>query len=307
MTGAPAWVVEYVLGFGLVPSSNIAQRFSHALLWILCSRIDADMETMLDAETLPERVAYIAERRLLGPNQARLFAAHCYTDDPIIAVVGVEFSVCVVGHVGRLMHESGAALSNGAKMQIGSTIKWNGMYFNSYLVQVIVPPHKALRAISTLLVLVHGGVVLWRVYQALVGLLGHIRYALGWRRMDMYGMYAPFHAPGARGAGPEERVIASVETVERSALWVQDLTRCPGIFCAEAVLARCTTPELSPTQILEAYSAASTATRMRPWPGPWWPLMAGGSTATSSRTRSRRGSSATRSRSRSSSLSSRGS
>jgi hypothetical protein len=37
----PVWIVEYVLGFGMMPSSGIAQRFSHALLWILRRRFDA--------------------------------------------------------------------------------------------------------------------------------------------------------------------------------------------------------------------------------------------------------------------------
>ena len=60
---APAWVVEYVLGFGLVSSSGIAQRFAHALMWILCSRVEADQARMFAAETRPECLAYLEERR----------------------------------------------------------------------------------------------------------------------------------------------------------------------------------------------------------------------------------------------------
>jgi hypothetical protein len=249
LSGAPAWVVEYVLGFGLVPSSNIAQRFAHALLWILCSRIDADMEVVLNAETLPERVAYIAERRALGPLQARLYTALIYTDDPFIATVSTDVTLCVLRHLGRLMDESRAVLSNGVKMQIGMTIKWNGMFFNSHLCQVIVPPHKALRALATLSVIIRGGVVIWRVYQALVGLLEHIRFAIGRRRVSMYGMYTPFSRLGARVAGPEERVLISEETVERSSEWEHILTRRSGIFCAEAVLGSVKASEMSPADL----------------------------------------------------------
>ena len=38
-TPVPAWVLEYVPGFGHVASSGIAQRFSHALLWLLHRRV----------------------------------------------------------------------------------------------------------------------------------------------------------------------------------------------------------------------------------------------------------------------------
>jgi len=53
----PAWVMEYVLGFGHAASSGIAQRFSHAILWLLRRRANVVEERLLQAETDPVRRA----------------------------------------------------------------------------------------------------------------------------------------------------------------------------------------------------------------------------------------------------------
>jgi hypothetical protein len=247
--GAPRWVVEYVLGFGLVPSSNIAQRFAHAMMWLLRARISADQAALDGAEVRPELLAYLADRQsALGHEQARRFVACCYTDDTLMAAVGVDLTVCVIRNLGSLTRDAGAALSRGKKLQIGTTVKWNGMYLNSFLGQVIVPPHKALRAIAALLLIVHGQVVLWRVFQSLVGLLEHVRFALALRRTVMYGMYLPFRNFCARE--PESVVQPTPATVEPAKAWIDILVRSPGIFCASSLLVqegkRC---ELSPTDL----------------------------------------------------------
>jgi hypothetical protein len=148
--GAPAWVVEYVLGFGLVPSSGIAQRFSHAIIWLLNARVEADMVRIFDEETIPVRCDYIAARRALGPDEARLHFAECYTDDTLIGVVGTQAFLCVAGHWGALKREIGVISAAQTKTAAGLCVLWNGIYINSYLGQLIVPPHKAVRAVAGL-------------------------------------------------------------------------------------------------------------------------------------------------------------
>jgi len=243
---APAWVVEYVLGFGLVPSSNIAQRFSHAILWILFARIDAEEAALLKAEVVPARVSYLADRRALGPHQDALYAAHIFTDDPLFIIVGTERTVRITGHLGQLCEETRAILSNGRKMQVGTSVKWSGIYFCSHLALVVVPPHKVLRAIATLRLVVNCSFVAWCAYQSLCGLLEHVRYALSLRRSAMYGMYAPYRALGGRLAAPAEPVPSTLASVTRSASWITDLQHRPGSHCADVVRAAHTPLECAP-------------------------------------------------------------
>jgi hypothetical protein len=77
----PTWVMECVMGFGMYPSSGIAQRFSHALMWITFRRFGATEAALLDAEMGPRRVQSLQDRAALSPNQRVLWDADCYTDD----------------------------------------------------------------------------------------------------------------------------------------------------------------------------------------------------------------------------------
>ncbi len=86
MMGAPSWVVEYIIGFWLVLSSNIAQRFEHAMMWLLRARVAADQAVADSAEVRPELLSYFADRQLaLGRDQTRRYIAHCYTDGTFLA------------------------------------------------------------------------------------------------------------------------------------------------------------------------------------------------------------------------------
>eukprot|EP00965_Chrysotila_dentata_P068479 2263896-Pleurochrysis_carterae.AAC.1 len=92
------FVSELRLGFGAHPASNTAQRFSDAILHMFREDMDAAEASFLasdrSAAYLSWRASRARIRRRDEPNpdgaQQRLYFAHMYTDDPIIAVVGVE-------------------------------------------------------------------------------------------------------------------------------------------------------------------------------------------------------------------------
>ena len=63
-----ATTVEYVLGFGRTVSSGIAQRFSHAIIWLLRQRFNAAEAAFSAAGTDPLRRAFLDERAALGPD-----------------------------------------------------------------------------------------------------------------------------------------------------------------------------------------------------------------------------------------------
>jgi hypothetical protein len=236
--GAPAWVVEYVLGFGQVPNSNIGQRAADAFLWILMRRVAAVEASFMAAETCPHRVAYFSERRAtLGETQACMLSGVIYTDDPFFGAVGPDRTARLVGVFEGLKRESRLLFSDGRKRQIGNSIRWNGVYFNASEGYVVVPSHKALRASTALQRVVTGGAVMWRDYQSLVGLLEHIRFALILPRVVMFGMYLVFRLFGGSRPQPEDCPKFPAATIERSAQWLINLAQRPGTFVVTAPLA----------------------------------------------------------------------
>jgi hypothetical protein len=127
------FVSERRLGFGARPSSNIAQRFSEALLHLLREDMDA-AESMLPVDVRPSaerwRTARAALRRRAPARgrtpadeqraQERLYVVHMYTDDPIMAVVGVDRAIRLLRLWARLTVELGLIMAIPEKRSLGT-------------------------------------------------------------------------------------------------------------------------------------------------------------------------------------------
>jgi hypothetical protein len=274
--GAPAWVAEYVLGFGAMPSSGIAQRFSHAILWLVARDFDAEEALIFAAETDPRRVAYLRARAALGDDQARLWTGKCFTDYPIFAVVGAERTACLLDKLGTRTGRIRALLAAGPpKQQLGVCVRWNRAYINSFLAHVIILPHKALRALKTLYLVETGSAVLFRDCRSLCGLLEHIRFAVHQRRVRMYGLYSPFRAlrRGASAPDPEQPVRITAEMTTRAAEWSKELVLRPGAWCSGILRQRFEASPSSPEDLgrcLFGYSDAALEGAATPCFGGWF-------------------------------------
>ena len=225
----PAWISEYVLGFGHSASSGIAQRFAHAVLWLLRRRFDAEEAPLLAAETDPARRAYLDERAALGPNQATLWSADIFTDDAAMYVVGAARVARLLAAWGQLLDDIGLIMAGPKKRMIGTTIKWLGVYLNTFLANQIIPEDKALKASTVLQDLLSGRPVEMRLYRSLMGRLEHLRNVLEGERSLSYHMYTPF-AGGT--PHPRARVWATPEILERGEEWRSLLLHRPGRTCA---------------------------------------------------------------------------
>ena len=230
----PCWIAEYVLGFGMTPSSGIAQRFSHALLWLLRQRFDAEEAALNAAETIPARVAHLAARAALGPAQDALYSADIFTDDSIFVVVGAERAARLLAAWGTLLADVNLLMAGSDKRQAGSTVKWNGVYSNAYLLNQIIPPDKALRALDTLGDIVNGGPVTFRRHQSLMGRIEHFRGVIAGRRSSTHGMYWQ-HAAGREN--PHGLLAYAPELVARAHEWIDLLRHHPGRTCARSLAA----------------------------------------------------------------------
>jgi hypothetical protein len=201
------FVSERRLGFGARPSSNIAQRFSEALLYLLRQDMDAaEDKAPLDAR--PSAVRWyearasiqretLAEKRA----QSRLYFVHMYTDDPIMGVVGVRRAIRLLTAWMRLMTELKLIMAIPEKRQLGTWAPWLGVILLAGLGLVLVPKAKLLRTVQRIDELLTNGMA-FQEYRSLVGLIEHLRCIYGARRSTMYGLYQPHGSLRVRHEGP---------------------------------------------------------------------------------------------------------
>jgi hypothetical protein len=225
----PAWVVEYVMGFGMMPSSGIAQRFSHALMWLLLRRFDETESARLAEETDPARMQYLRERAVLGQFQCVLWACKCYTDDSAFSVVGANRAVRLLTHWGELT-SSINVITKQVKRQAGCCILWTGAFTNSFWANQIIPPEKVLRAVAVLEDVVAKTPVIFSVYRSAMGLVIHLHMLLRARRLTLYGMFRPY----LRGILNPAEPIRSCPQLRAKARQLADvLLSCAGSSCAD--------------------------------------------------------------------------
>jgi hypothetical protein len=233
----PAHVMEYVLGFGLSPSSNVAQRFADAIMWLLRRRVDKEDAALRAADPDPEHQAYFKERAALGPGQDRLITARCYTDESHFFALGVDRALCVLRHWGDLTAKIWVEMASFDKRQAGGVVNWLGVLSNSAVGTLVVPQDKTLRALLTLGALVEPtATVLFKKHRKLMGLLEHIVGVVHARRLDTYGMYDPRRR---LGGDPEGAVHLPELGLRKARAWIVALLATPGRHSHANLAAAC--------------------------------------------------------------------
>jgi hypothetical protein len=201
------FVSERRLGFGARPSSNIAQRFSEALLHFLRQDMDA-AEAGVPVDVRPSAAYWRAARASIHRQepaehlaQSRLYIAHMYTDDPIFAVVGVQRAIRLLKAWMRLVTELRMIMAIEEKRHLGTWVPWLGVLLLAGLGMVLIPKAKLLRTVERVDELLTNGMP-FQDYRSLVGLLEHLRCIYGAQRSAMYGLYAPHGSLRVRLEGP---------------------------------------------------------------------------------------------------------
>ena len=201
------FVSERRLGFGARPSSNIAQRFSEALLHFLRQDMDA-AEAGVPIDLRPSAAHWRAARASIRRQepaeqraQSRLYIVHMYTDDPIFAVVGVQRAIRLLKAWMRLVTELRLIMAIEEKRHLGTWVPWLGILLLAGLGMVLIPKAKLLRTVERVDELLTSGMP-FQDYRSLVGLLEHLRCIYGAQRSAMYGLYAPHGSLRVRLEGP---------------------------------------------------------------------------------------------------------
>jgi hypothetical protein len=228
-----AHVMEYVLGFGLSPSSNVAQRFAEGILWLLRRRVHKDEAALRAADKDPAHQAYDAERAALGPGRDRLITARCYTDDSHFFALGVERSLSVLRHWGDITASIRVEMASFEKRQAGGVVEWLGVLTCFVLGTFVVSHAKTLKALLTLRALLGTpSTVRFRDHRKLAGLLEHIVGVIHARRLVMYSLYEPHRRLHGEPEGVVELTALGRLQV---AAWISAMLATPGRHCAASL------------------------------------------------------------------------
>ena len=262
------FVSERRLGFGMVPSSNIAQRFSEALLFLFRAKMDEEEEAIARAD---ERPAYAEWRRqrervcqrqpdACGPlsgAQQRLYFIHMYTDDPLCGVVGIPRALAALRSWRHVTLNAGLIMAIAEKRNLGTWALWLGILFLSGLGLVVVPKGKLLRATAALHEAVSGRME-FGAYRALVGLLEHLRCVNCEGRYVMHGLYEPHGSEGASRYGPNARVSVNPFMLRQLTRWTTLVARSGGAPVLAALDKRHVPPPKGPIYVASADAATDS-------------------------------------------------
>lgn len=258
----PIFVSELRLGFGTHGASNLAQRFSEALLHLFRLDMDAAEEPFFESPTPAMRQWLLARRKVAESlasaelaacqatsscapgaaaraverhyrEQRRLYTAFMYTDDPIWVVVGVDRTLRALRAWRHLTNSVNLIMAIPEKRHLGVQILWLGILVMISLGIVVVPKAKLLRASSTVAQALAGGQP-FHVYRSLLGLLEHLRAVNLHGRNVMHGLYAPHRPTGASRFGPEGRVYCDELMLAQLHRWQHLLRHSAGVSVRRA-------------------------------------------------------------------------
>ena len=227
------FVSERVLGFGCHAASNIAQRFSDALLHIYRRRMRLAEAPYLCEGCDPRpafakwRAARLRVQHRATPHQLRLHTEHMFTDDAVFAVVGVQRAIRALKVWRALTEELNLLMAIPEKRTLGVWAPWLGVHFYTALGLVTIPPPKLLRA-TTAIQETLDLLITFDKYRSLVGLLEHIRSVYRQKRNVMFGLYEPHDALGG-DPDPSSAVAVSKLMRQQFGAWLARLQGAGGV------------------------------------------------------------------------------
>ena len=190
---------EEAMAMGFTVSSQIAQRLANAIMQAFSIELEKREAVFSALESEATKAWLRARTALAGDDygsQARLFDCACYTDDPLLMVIGVERAVRALKLWHSMVGPSGLnlAYAKDHKWQAGHKVVWLGAALSPALGLAWVPPNKVVRAVSEMAAAREGSLDVQH-YRKLLGFVEHI---LGIMQLneDVLGLlYAPIHVP----------------------------------------------------------------------------------------------------------------
>lgn len=270
----PVFISEQVLGFGLSPASNIAQRWAYAIMAMLGEKMDE-----LEARHPPKKGSPLHQwtqqrTKSLGSKEGRLYFTHMYTDDPVMVVVGVDRMIRLLTAWHWLTTNMKAITAVAKKRNLGCSAKWLGSQVCTTLGATYIPPDKAIRAMAALSKVIHGLLTIeeWR---SLLGLVEHLMWVKCNQRQFMYGMYEAFVAGGQADHGPAHIYKPSRLVINQCKRWIKIISTAGGATFTHALPLSPSPPHADAQYFLSSDAAKEGAPvpGLGGWAhGMWWEL-----------------------------------
>jgi hypothetical protein len=257
--GDVSFISEHRLGFGVTISSNVGQRFADLIVTIFKRRFDieelARFELILSSsgvcvgggiadqatrrgQGFTDQCRWIARRRTLsrltGRQELRAYAAHMYTDDIRVSVVGVERTVRSLRCWRGVTADLNLGMAIAAKRQVGTSLTWLGFEFFTSHGVVAVQQTKLLRAKEDIRHILAGGEVVFESFRSLLGLLEHMLVFVGGDRTLMDHLYVGNFRLGAE-FGPTTRMVITDLHKHSFRRWQVVLLKSAGCFFSVAL------------------------------------------------------------------------
>ena len=199
--------LEKVMAMGYTPCSNIAQMVCDGLLDIfdtLLTAADAaahDWNAALDA--------IMAERaRRHGQAHGRPWTSRGYTDDVLLAILGVQRTVRAITVWHGLLRKARILGASHTKRQCGTWVHFLGVTLYATALFALVPEHKRVRALLGLWAM-RSGTLERDLIRKLLGLLVHLAFLSVFGRASTAGMWECLRA--TRSPVLYDREVARVD------------------------------------------------------------------------------------------------
>lgn len=247
----PVFISEHRLGFGSFASSNLAQRFSNALVGWTYDKFDQLEERAYASSHSTEWTQWRTRRARLQSlcikqrpkqpgvatpdcNQTRLASIHMYTDDPVMVVVGVDRALRLLQSWHEVTDGVHLVMAGPEKRQMGPGVEWIGVSILAAIGIVVVPRHKLIRARDALLATLECRMT-FEDYRALVGLLEHLRFVAQLGPDATNALYRPHGKTGEGRNGPAAVIHPDDLMRDKLNNWISIIMTCAGALCTAAL------------------------------------------------------------------------
>ena len=209
--------LEYVLTMGATPSSQVAQRFSNAMVQAVYKRFNDEerrraADPTLAHELTPAARAALARRAQLPPTcygtQATMANLLMYCDDARFCVAGAARAVrllrafhAVIGPLGLRL-----PLSRASKQQTGCHVVWLGACLAAGVGLIWLPREKAIRAAAALDETLRGENTVGE-YRRLLGFLVSLLFMVGGDKRLLHHIFRPVRPGEEIDHGPATPVF----------------------------------------------------------------------------------------------------
>ena len=316
--GALDIALEYVLTMGATPSSQVAQRFSNAMLQAVYRRFNAEErrregDPALAHELTAATRAALALRAELPPTcygtQATMANLLMYCDDARFCVVGAARAVRLLRAFRAVIGPRGLRLplSRASKQQLACRVVWLGACLAAGLGLVWLPREKAVHAAAALDTALRGEMAVGE-YRRVLGFLVSLLFMMGGDKKLLHHIFRPVRPGEEIDGGPATPVFVDECMRPVLACWRALVLGTPGAVTLSAIAPTAppadtarhrirTDAALSRARPRPASAAGSTASTL-PWPSRRCRAWRRSTSRTSSSWRPRSAASSSRPRSR---------